>query len=63
VRVVAGHPRDQVRARRRLRPTLARRPAALDGALLVTPPLGTATGYVPIVLGEFPDRVFQNGFN
>jgi hypothetical protein len=33
------------------------------GALLVTPPLGIATGYVPNVLGEFPDRVFQIGFN
>jgi hypothetical protein len=33
------------------------------GTLLVTPPLGMATGYVRIVLGEFPDRVFQNGFN
>jgi hypothetical protein len=31
-------------------------------ALLVTTPLSMATGYVPIVLGEFPDRVFQTGF-
>jgi len=36
---------------------------ALDGALLVTPPGGMLTGYVPIVIGQFADRIHKNGFD
>lgn len=36
--------------------------ATLDPAQIVTPPAGMETGYVPIAIAQWPERIFASGF-